>query len=266
MINNKKDKKLIVTIQGNDYFTNNVVALMLSEILNKGVQHSNYLDWYKKFIVGKETKDNVINLWDSLKDTAAILTGLDRKIFDDNSTVYCRYWIYGTKHIIDENNIKENIAPKGLTTSITNLYTIINPTETTFNNCLKEAYKKETMPVIKIIDYLMYLNEYFIKRFYDENYLLRRLIDKMKETKYEFYIIPDIKFYYELKAINSTKLSYIYQNFRIFNIFVGEDDEYVRENDKNCIGLFDYYLPVKEPTVSYKTWIEVLKCMQHILF
>lgn len=266
MVNNKQDKRLIVTIQGNDYFANNIVALMLSEILDKGVQHSNYLDWHKKYINLKETKDNVINLWDSLKDIAEVLTGLNREIFDDYPSMYCKYWIYGTKHIIDENYIKENIVPKGLTPANTNLYTIINPTETTFNNCLKEAYKKETMPVIKIIDYLMYLNEYFIKRFYDEDYLLRKLINKMKETKYEFYIIPDIKFYYELKAINGTKLSYIYQNFKVFNIFVGEDDEYVRENDKNCIGLFDYYLPVKESTISYKTWIEVLKCIQHILF
>ena len=174
---------MIIGIAGNINSGKDTVASMLNYIHIVGKHKATYADWLIKQKAYDNTYSNrIVHFADTIKDNLSDILHLNRDIFDNRNYKDIEWYSPSTGKFIKEENIKNNYIKYTLNSTIQIL---------------------QSSNVIVKLRTLIQLYAEHVKLLFGEDVWIRSCIGKalFLNLTFKYCLIPDVRFFNELKAI-----------------------------------------------------------------
>lgn len=174
---------MVIGIAGNINSGKDTVASILNYLFVVGKHKAKYSDWLiKQKVYDKNYSNRVIHFADSIKDNLSTIFGVSRELFDDRKYKDELWYVPSTGKFIKEKDVKDEHIK----------FTLETQSEALYNK-----------NVIVKLRTLIQLYAEHIKTIFGENIWINNTINNAEGTKFIFgyCLIPDVRFYEELKSI-----------------------------------------------------------------
>lgn len=226
---------MIIGIAGNINTGKDTVASMLNYIQAVGKHKAKFSDWITKRLAYDNSYSNRIHHFANvIKDNLSDILHLDRDIFDNRQFKDIEWYHISTGKFIKEKDLKNNHIK----------FELNNPIE----------LLQEDNVVIKLRTIIQLYAEH-VKLLFGENIWIKSSINRFKfiNNLFGYCLIPDVRFFNELKAIwqsNGIVILITRKNNNIESNHCSENNElpcnYTIENDGSLLELFHKVLAIYE--------------------